>query len=116
MGDEGVGQFNQSLLPCATSSRCCGWRQDLANSLVVSGSHTRGLPVQRLSGHLSGSNPYTTRWDVNDSSRCGWIRRGDTVHVVPTRLAQAVGSTLTRREPAETGVPPPTVSHANRSG
>lgn len=38
---------------------------DLAFSLVVSGPPDPALPVQRPSGHLSGSDPYTTRWDVN---------------------------------------------------
>jgi hypothetical protein len=38
-----------------------------ANWLVDCGPQTPGSPVQRLSGHLSGSDPYTTRWDVNDN-------------------------------------------------
>jgi hypothetical protein len=46
----------------------CG---DLTNSLVVSGPTTRGVPVQRFSGHLSGSSPYTTRWDVIPSKLDG---------------------------------------------
>lgn len=41
---------------------------DLANCLVVARTSTPDVPVQRLYGSLSGSNPYTTRWDATGAA------------------------------------------------
>jgi hypothetical protein len=38
---------------------------DLGNALVASGPLPPSFSVQRLTGTLSGSNPYTTTGDVN---------------------------------------------------
>jgi hypothetical protein len=68
-------RMSSASLPRGPEGRLHGVPETFANSLVVVWAYTPGLPVGRLSGPLSGSNPYTTRWDVNGRSELGNARR-----------------------------------------
>jgi len=61
---------------------------DLANSLVVVWAYTAGLPTGRPSGPLSGSDPYTTRWDVNGSEVISEEFRDEIERVTGAALAR----------------------------